>query len=1048
MAAAYRLAERANEIGNAKFKRLDFSGAVEEYTRGLEALKGDEEDNNPLPAAAQDVKQKAQTQEAFDVTYRLLCNRASCRLRKDQGQLALGDCNKAIALDRANPKAWFKSGLAHMVMRDYVTAKKQLEKSQSLDSKESEIAFLIETCEHFAANRKATAELEKSEKGREFALFFSQCREHLLDDDNDWDAREIFEQIDATLHEEPTSKLVFDNSGLDRVLLLYFTDSYGDSVCKVLQTLASGPHCVELSTAILGRLLSVLLDKTSYSDTDRERAVRFLAEASQYPIPRSWTFTRPCSELGKALFGEEASNCPVAVLQTLFVGREESGSKPLWASLPIDCASAFVKILRSYSSSRRSCCGANVLARLHVRPIKELTSMFQAAESLRGAFDELQDESIPSHFDRVTNSEEAERFFLREKKRMYNLPVVTLKHSILEALNAFVREKDFLTSEAFAKDTTSILGKKGALRPTSLLVDLLSLVRDLDRSSPLKSTPILGYDGLAKAYEKKPFAADFRKNPFGDAFIEEGEEGEGQNETMLEKSLDILLGCASLKNAAITLCSRNVHDILSRLGKYATKSIVFKVMKLYSKLFVFCPAFVSEVTGGESDMIALIGLLLTRKPELQVMAMNKVLLKLSTCSGDDFAWFVGENAGLDECYTILCKLMAESRELYKDHMMLKKEILSEIEVEVIELCRSCYLQCLERCRLQGKLGSKVPRGGAWNTFGDRDIIQMENFLLGKAKNGNPYSPRSSQPRGMKEQSHAERNVVRGDASAASSRRFSNEMQKGFFGSRKTRSSRGGRSKKKQTNKQPDYCARDDVRVRGTEEEFATEPPGTITEIFDDEEDATLGPLPAEREEENEKRGGEPSNDEDPDELKVVWDNTPSEEIKKERNKWANMGHRDKLSWTQSNTEVTVTIKVPRGTRAKDLDVVVTPTRLLVKLKWYGRVFDGPLSRRCKASESWWMLDDDEGRIDLCIPKDDTHFWRSLFEGGEMKSYYEILQELVQADEPIPSYDELPGEAKDLVDELRERQELVSEGLIDPDIFDDFRCVLSDGDGAK
>ena len=135
-----------------------------------------------------------------------------------------------------------------------------------------------------------------------------------------------------------------------------------------------------------------------------------------------------------------------------------------------------------------------------------------------------------------------------------------------------------------------------------------------------------------------------------------------------------------------------------------------------------------------------------------------------------------------------------------------------------------------------------------------------------------------------------------------------------------------------------------------------------------------------------------------------------------------------------------------GTKAKDVEVQVTPTRLLVKLRWYGRVFDGPLSRRCKASESWWILDDD--RVEICLPKDDNHFWRSLFEGGQMKSYYEVLQELVRADEATPSYDDLPEDAKDLVDELRERQELVSEGLIDPDIFDDFRCVLSDGDGAK
>jgi len=144
--------------------------------------------------------------------------------------------------------------------------------------------------------------------------------------------------------------------------------------------------------------------------------------------------------------------------------------------------------------------------------------------------------------------------------------------------------------------------------------------------------------------------------------------------------------------------------------------------------------------------------------------------------------------------------------------------------------------------------------------------------------------------------------------------------------------------------------------------------------------------------------------------------------------------------------VTAIVRVPQGTQAKDVHVVVTPTRLLVKLHWYGRVFDGPLSRRCKASESWWILDN--GEIEICIPKDDNHFWRSLFEGGQMKSYYEVLREMVRADEATPAYEDLTDEAKDLVDELRERQELAAEGLIDPDVFDDFRCVLSDGDNAK
>ena len=129
-----------------------------------------------------------------------------------------------------------------------------------------------------------------------------------------------------------------------------------------------------------------------------------------------------------------------------------------------------------------------------------------------------------------------------------------------------------------------------------------------------------------------------------------------------------------------------------------------------------------------------------------------------------------------------------------------------------------------------------------------------------------------------------------------------------------------------------------------------------------------------------------------------------------------------------------------------MEVQLTSTRLTVKLHWYGRVFDGPLSRRCKASESWWVLDGEE--VHIMIPKDDSHFWRSLFEGGAKKGFQEILGELVNADEPMPNYDDLDQRSKDLIDEIQERQELMAEGVIDPiDGFDDFRCVIGESEDA-
>lgn len=154
---------------------------------------------------------------------------------------------------------------------------------------------------------------------------------------------------------------------------------------------------------------------------------------------------------------------------------------------------------------------------------------------------------------------------------------------------------------------------------------------------------------------------------------------------------------------------------------------------------------------------------------------------------------------------------------------------------------------------------------------------------------------------------------------------------------------------------------------------------------------------------------------------------------------------------QNSTDITAWVLVPEYTKRKEISVQVTPTRLTVKLSWHGRVLDGPLRRRCKAGESCWILEEDTHEVQIMLPKDDAQFWRSLFEGGEEKSYYEVLQEMVNAndDDAMPSsYEELPERSKDLIEEIRERQELISEGLLDPEGLDDFRCVLGDGDGAK
>lgn len=124
-----------------------------------------------------------------------------------------------------------------------------------------------------------------------------------------------------------------------------------------------------------------------------------------------------------------------------------------------------------------------------------------------------------------------------------------------------------------------------------------------------------------------------------------------------------------------------------------------------------------------------------------------------------------------------------------------------------------------------------------------------------------------------------------------------------------------------------------------------------------------------------------------------------------------------------------------------------------------------MHQRLKSSECQWCLEDHE--LHLLLTKDckDT-WWKTLFctitnsdscgngSGGtntfnttkqeEERSYYELLQEAVDADEPVVPYDEMNDEAKELLERLLERQAMVHQGSIDlQNGFDDFRVVIGE-----
>lgn len=61
-----------------------------------------------------------------------------------------------------------------------------------------------------------------------------------------------------------------------------------------------------------------------------------------------------------------------------------------------------------------------------------------------------------------------------------------------------------------------------------------------------------------------------------------------------------------------------------------------------------------------------------------------------------------------------------------------------------------------------------------------------------------------------------------------------------------------------------------------------------------------------------------------------------------------------------------------------------------------------------------------------------------------QTHTQVLREAVEADEPVAPYESLDESARLVLEELQERQALVSEGHLDLETsFDDFRIVLGD-----
>ncbi|KAL4440288.1 hypothetical protein ABPG75_003289 [Micractinium tetrahymenae] len=708
---------------------------------------------------------------------------------------------------------------------------------------------------------------------------------------------------------------------------------------------------------------------------------------------------------------------------------------------------------------------------------------------------------------------------LRKKRRaIYDKELVAVRRALLAALAELADGcRELLLAECVSQQgPASAGGGKRRAAAGAFLTELLALVRQLHGQQPRRTTPVLGPDGMPRAYAKRRFAADYRDNPAGDFLLSldlqdgdgspnadstaPGSDGRASNtlhaaqeqRTLLELALETLLlaACASPSVAAL-LHRRDLFALCDELAGYCTPAVVSAAQRLYAALADALPTAADELlqsgagsgglsggdgsgsSAGSGAVAGLAGLVLySASPQRQEGALGKLAAVADTCSGDDFALLTGLASGAAAEQTAVMKAWQLATAAGPAASGSAGTAGNKPHAGLQAAARRLMLRCAERAqRQQGLDAGTPPRGGAWNAIGRQALQQL---LRSEAQKGSASQAAAAAAAAKKEEAGFGGSLKRGffakpDAAASAPRRPAPPAQPSAATSRSPEPhTNGGSPAASASSGSIASTSRYKQGAVVIEELEEAEPISAVPEVPPaaaaaaqsestraahtslpgppqpkQAEQRQLGDTASAAMEAAEADADEEEPEEDVPDLQDVFDSSaavPAEQ-RRERSAWAALPLDKKLKWTQTSSDVSATLALPAGTRAADVAVSVGDGQLAVSLRWYGRVLGGQLHRPVKASETHWCLEG--GELHLLLAKADDAWWRSLLEGDEQKSFYEVLQEAVHADEPVQPYDQLDDSAKGLIEAIQERQAYINAGLIDPEGFDDFRVVLGE-----
>lgn len=788
----------------------------------------------------------------------------------------------------------------------------------------------------------------------------------------------------------------------------------------------------------------------------------------------------------------------IAILNALQTNCDKSAAGLRW---DIETIHAVTELLTSYTSLPHSKEGCQVLDSLQCQPLGVLLHCFDKLDALNGdekafcsggggntaANDTATDESSSegqcddiypydhssptpngtsndSRQDNIGNKASASRSsdpevmaleaLQQKRKAVIDEDIIAKQRLLLLAfLNLVsVREhsslliiSECLTTTVNTHDASKAGGnnKSNSTRQGPLIPALLAIIEKLYQRAPKRTAAVLGPDGSAVSYVKRPFAADFKDNPAGDyltllnlpdssnktsTIIVDGKSEE--KKTLLELVLDALLAIAkqSPPPIATLLYKRDVLAFCeTKLAMYTTPIIVCRGQQITAAIADKCPAALDDILTSPAvhSVHALIALARYSQQQQQQenrTTIHKALYRLvsagvvNNCSGDDFSHLVELCGYIWNTFDLRNN---ESGAFYQTALSFVKE-----------------------CCLRGQQQVHGLRGHIWRrVIGPAAVLRLL---------ATPVKAVSLLPGKEKKKDHDKK---------VNASIEGQQIKKGWLGSKSTSTTSGPaiRSERAKENGAVPTATKEDITVY---------PNGvTIEEI---------------KEEENEKKVNDDADEAAIEDLKTVFDSSSAipKHIRTARNNWLKTtSSSPEFRWTQTSTDISTWVTLPLGTRARELSVTITPTSLSVSLGWYGTLLTGEMHQRLKSSECRWCLEDNVLHLILIKGSKDT-WWKTLFSGGGVdsrngtttstfgggaissrrgheqdRSYHELLKEAVEADEPLVPYDEMSDEAKELLERLLDRQAMVNQGYIDIENgFDEFRVVIGEkslgGSGEK